>query len=132
LETGQETAAVLVQLLGRIDRPNVGVNLDPGNMLLYGVGNPVEAVRLLRQWIRQVHIKDARQARTPGEWGDEVPVGTGEVDWAAFFEALDEGQVACDLVIEREAGGQRVTDIQAAREFVEKIVLNPLLANRMS
>jgi sugar phosphate isomerase/epimerase len=132
LETGQETAPALVQLLRLIDRPDLKVNLDPGNILLYGMGDPVEAVRLLGPWICQVHLKDARRTRTPGEWGEEVPVGTGEVDWAGFFQALAEGGITCDLVIEREAGGQRVTDIQTAREFVGKVVLNSLAGNQVS
>ena len=66
LETGQETAAALRQLLLRLDRPNVGVNFDPANMILYGKGNPIEALGVLGPWIRQVHIKDATRARTPG------------------------------------------------------------------
>ena len=31
------------------------------------------------------HIKDATRTKTPGTWGEEVVVGTGEVDWPAFF-----------------------------------------------
>lgn len=122
LETGQETAADLAALLGALNRPNVGVNFDPANMLLYGKGDPIQAVRLLGPWIRQVHIKDATQTKVPGTWGAEVPVGTGEVNWPAFFAALAEMNYRGDLVIEREAGTQRVTDIRTAREVVLKLV----------
>ena len=124
LETGQETASDLLHLLGRLDQPNLGVNFDPANMLLYDKGDPVEAVCLLRDWIRQVHIKDARRTRTPGTWGEEVPVGTGEVQWDAFFSALGKGSDVCDLVIEREAGCQRVADVRTARELVAKVARN--------
>ncbi|HWX19526.1 MAG TPA: sugar phosphate isomerase/epimerase family protein [Candidatus Binatia bacterium] len=123
LETGQETAPVLVELLQNLKRPNVGVNFDPANMLLYGKGNPIEALRLLGPWIRQVHIKDAVRAKTPGTWGQEVPVGTGEVDWRAFFATLKELKFTGDCVIEREAGNQRLGDIRQAREVVEKTSL---------
>ena len=122
LETGQETAADLAALLGALKRPNVGVNFDPANMLLYGKGDPIQAVRLLEPWIRQVHIKDATQTNVPGTWGAEVPVGTGEVNWPAFFAALKEMNYRGDLVIEREAGTQRVADIRTAREVVLKSV----------
>ncbi len=122
LETGQETAADLAALLGALQYPNVGVNFDPANMLLYGKGDPVQAVRLLGPWIRQVHIKDATRTKVPGTWGAEVPVGTGEVDWPAFFAVLKEMNFAGDLVIEREAGTQRVADIRTAREVVLKSV----------
>lgn len=121
LETGQETAAALRQFLETLARPNVGVNFDPANMILYDKGNPIEALRVLAPWIRQVHLKDARRTRVPGTWGEEVVLGTGEVDWPAFFRALDEIGFNGDLCIEREAGNQRVADIRAAREFVERL-----------
>lgn len=120
LETGQETAAGLAELLSVLDRPNVGVNFDPANMLLYGKGNPIDAVGLLGPWIRQVHVKDANQSTVPGTWGEEVPAGTGQVDWPAFFAALAEVNFNGDFVIEREAGDQRVADILLARELVLK------------
>lgn len=120
LETGQETAPVLVQLLKKLNRPNVGVNFDPANMILYDKGNPIAALRVLGPWIRQVHIKDARRTRVPGTWGEEVTVGTGEVDWTVFFATLRELNFAGDFVIEREAGTQRVADIRTAKEVVGK------------
>ena len=119
LETGQETAPVLLSLLRKLDRPNLGVNFDPANMILYDKGNPIEAMRLLGPWVRQVHIKDARQTRTPGTWGEEVPVGTGQVDWPAFFAALREMNFEGYCVIEREAGNERAKDIRTAKAVVE-------------
>ena len=118
LETGQETAPVLVQLVQKLQRPNVGVNFDPANMILYAKGDPIAALRTLGPWISQVHIKDARRTKVPGTWGEEVAVGTGEVDWRAFFATLKELNFAGDLVIEREAGNQRVADIRTAKEVV--------------
>jgi sugar phosphate isomerase/epimerase len=120
LETGQETAAVLLGLLEKLDRPNVGVNFDPANMLLYDKGNPIEALRLLGPWVRQVHIKDALRTRVPGTWGQEVPAGTGEVDWRAFFATLEAIGFQGDCVIEREAGDQRVKDIRTAQATVQR------------
>jgi sugar phosphate isomerase/epimerase len=120
LETGQESAPVLLGLLEKLERPNVGVNFDPANMILYDKGDPIEALRLLGPWVRQVHVKDARLTRTPGAWGEEVPVGTGQVDWPAFFAALQEVNFKGYCVIEREAGNQRVEDIRAAKAVVEK------------
>lgn len=122
LETGQETAAELAGFLKTLNHPNVGVNFDPANMILYGKGDPVDAVRVLAPWLRQVHIKDATRAATPGAWGGEVPVGDGDVDWSAFLAALRDAGYRGDLVIEREAGTQRVADICTARAFLEKHV----------
>jgi L-ribulose-5-phosphate 3-epimerase len=121
LETGQETAADLMQLLRQLKRPNVGVNFDPANMILYDKGNPIAALRTLGPWIRSLHIKDARRTKVPGTWGEEVVVGTGEVDWPAFFATLRELKYTGDFVIEREAGNQRVVDVCAAKEVVTKL-----------
>jgi sugar phosphate isomerase/epimerase len=119
LETGQETAPVLRQLLQKLGRPNVGVNFDPANMILYDKGNPIEALRVLGPWIRQVHIKDAKRTKVPGTWGEEVAVGTGQVDWDAFLDTLRQLNFAGNLVIEREAGNQRVQDIRQAAEVIK-------------
>ncbi len=68
LETGQETAPVLLQLLQKLKRPSLGVNFDPANMILYDKGDPIKALRVLGPWIRQVHIKDALATKVPGTW----------------------------------------------------------------
>jgi sugar phosphate isomerase/epimerase len=120
LETGQETAGALAGLLEKLDRPNLGINFDPANMILYNKGDPVEALRTLAPWLRQVHIKDATKTKTPGTWGDEVPVGQGEVDWKSFFSVLRERDFSGNMVIEREAGGRRIADICAAKTVVEE------------
>jgi sugar phosphate isomerase/epimerase len=120
LETGQETAPVLVRLLQSLARANLAVNFDPANMILYDKGEPLEALETLAHWIRQIHIKDARRTKIPGAWGEELPAGAGEVDWAGFFGILRRLGYAGDLVIEREAGSQRVADIRLARQVVEK------------
>jgi L-ribulose-5-phosphate 3-epimerase len=119
-ETGQERAATLRDILDELDRPTAGVNFDPANMLLYDKDDPVEALRLLAPRVFQIHVKDARRTRTRGAWGDEVPVGTGEVDWTRFFDVVHAQRIAVDLMIEREAGKDRVGDMRIARERVER------------
>lgn len=118
-ETGQESAHTLLQVLADLERPAAGVNFDPANMILYGMGDPVEALRVLAPRVRQIHVKDARATHVTGTWGDEVPVGDGDVDWRAFFATVRDTKLGCDLMIEREAGDDRTGDIRSARERVE-------------
>jgi len=120
LETGQETAPALAALLQKLDRPNLGVNFDPANLVLYNQGDPIAALRVLAPWIRQVHIKDGLRPKAAGVWGEEVAAGRGEVDWPAFFATLRQGNFAGNFVIEREAGDRRIPDIIAARQVVER------------
>ena len=118
LETGQERAETLLEVLADLDRPEAGVNFDPANMLLYDMGDPVEALSTLAPHVLQVHVKDARRPRAPGEWGEEVPVGAGEVNWHRFFDVIAGRGIECDLVIERESGEERTADVARARELV--------------
>jgi L-ribulose-5-phosphate 3-epimerase len=120
LETGQERAETLQALLVEIDRKELGVNFDPANMILYGMGDPVDALRQLAPRVFQVHVKDALPTTRMGTWGSEVRVGTGAVDWPAFFDVLWAEQLDVDLVIEREAGEDRVGDVRAAHDFVRR------------
>ena len=118
LETGQETAATLVEVLESLDRDTVGVNFDPANMVLYGMGEPVTALRQLAPHVRQVHVKDALPPEVPGTWGREVPAGEGVVDWPGFFEVARELDPPVAFVIERESGGERLDDVRAARDLI--------------
>jgi L-ribulose-5-phosphate 3-epimerase len=122
-ETGQETADTLATFLHKLNRPNVGINFDPANMLLYDKGDPITALRTLGPWLRQCHLKDATRTKVPGTWGEEVVLGTGQVDWRAFFRVLGELKFTGDLAIEREAGTQRVADIRTARTYLETLAL---------
>ncbi len=122
LETGQETAETLEGVLDELDHANVGVNFDPANLVLYGMGDPVAALARLAPRVLQVHVKDARASRVPGQWGEEVTVGTGDVDWEGFDAVLREHGLDVDLMIEREAGDDRVADARRARALIESLV----------
>jgi L-ribulose-5-phosphate 3-epimerase len=119
-ETGQETAETLRALLTELNLKNVGVNFDPANMILYDKGEPVAALQLLAPWLKHCHIKDATRTRTPGTWGAEVVVGTGEVNWPAFFRTLSELKFDGFCCLEREAGEQRIVDIRAGIQAVTR------------
>lgn len=121
-ETGQETAATLMDCLDELDRACAGVNFDPANMILYDHGDPVESLRMMSPRVMQIHLKDAVRTATPGQWGRETPLGQGQVDWPAFFAAMRTAGVGCDLMLEREAGGRRIDEIRAARQWVERLL----------
>jgi L-ribulose-5-phosphate 3-epimerase len=121
LETGQETAVTLLEVLAAPGLARVGVNFDPGNVILYGMGEPVEALRALAGRVVQLHIKDALPAPPDRarEWGAEVPVGQGAVNWPALLGVVREAGLDVDLVIEREAGDDRIGDVRKARTLIE-------------
>jgi sugar phosphate isomerase/epimerase len=103
LETGQETADGLLQFMADVGRGNLFVNFDPANMILYGTGEPIEALRKVGRFVRSVHCKDAKWAAKPGkEWGQEVPLGQGDVGMENFLSTLNEIGYTGPLTIERE------------------------------
>ena len=103
LETGQETADGLLQFLSDVQRDNLFVNFDPANMILYGTGEPIEALQKIGPRVRSVHCKDALWADRPGnEWGQEVPLGEGEVDMGRYLRTLQQIGYEGPLTIERE------------------------------
>lgn len=116
-ETGQESAATLAEHLEGLHAAggtNAGVNFDPANMILYGMGDPIEALKRVAKHIAQIHLKDATPTKTAGTWGAETPLGKGAVDWRAFFQTVKQTGIRCDFMIEREAGDERIEDINAA------------------
>ncbi len=120
LETGQEHAQTLLDLLSAPGLSHVGVNFDPANMILYGMDDPAHAIEMLKDHIVQVHMKDAIPTEIPGTWGQEVPAGKGAVDWDHLFQLVQSLPDEINVVIEREAGHQRVEDIIEAREIAIK------------
>lgn len=133
LETGQEAAPTLVDILRDLEKGfagsavpvTVGVNFDPANMILYGMGEPVESLLSLVPWVKQIHIKDATPNTNPalnGGWGTEVLAGTGAVDWPRFFRFVKEKLPNVNLVIEREAGDNRIADVQTAARLLERMM----------
>jgi len=103
LETGQEPADVLLRFIGDVERDNLFINFDPANMILYGCGEPIAALKKVGKFVRSVHCKDACWAKNPGvEWGREVPLGEGDVDMENFLNMLAEIGYDGPLTIERE------------------------------
>lgn len=103
LETGQETADALLQFIGDTQRDNLFINFDPANMILYGTGEPIEALKQVGKFVRSVHCKDALWSDQPGKtWGQEVPLGKGQVDIEAYLKTLKEIGYLGPLTIERE------------------------------
>jgi L-ribulose-5-phosphate 3-epimerase len=125
LETGQEPALILQRFLKDVDRPNVGINFDPANMILYGTDDPIEALSLLGPVVLSVHVKD-------GDWpppdreqalGQERPLGQGAVGIPRFIEKIKEIDFRGPLNIEREVENQqeRIADIRRAVVYLKNL-----------
>ncbi|HXG09251.1 MAG TPA: sugar phosphate isomerase/epimerase family protein [Gemmataceae bacterium] len=121
-ETGQETAELLRLTLDELKCPNLKVNFDPANMILYDKGDPIRAVEILGPDIRSVHVKDAIRTKVPGTWGEEVPLGQGEVNIKKFIQTLKQVGYQGPLCIEREVGNQeqRLADVAHGIRYLKE------------
>ena len=103
LETGQETAESLLQFIHDVQRPNLFINFDPANMILYGTGEPIAALKKVGRFVKSIHCKDGKWADEPGkEWGQEMPLGQGDVGMENYLRTLKEIGYDGSLTIERE------------------------------
>jgi sugar phosphate isomerase/epimerase len=125
LETGQESADALLSFIGAARRNNLFINFDPANMILYGTGNPIEALKKVGKYVRSVHCKDGKWAKIPGqEWGQEVALGEGDVNMELYLRTLKEIGYRGPLTIEREIAhdpARQKADIGAAVKLLESL-----------
>src|SRR5208337_1800120 len=79
-ETGEETPITLLRMIQDVGMDNVFVNLDLANLILYGKGNPVDAMDVIGHLVRGTHAKDGVFPTNPRELGEEVPIGKGKAN----------------------------------------------------
>ncbi len=122
-ETGQETPITLLRTIQDVGSDNMGINLDPANLLMYGKANPVDALDTIGPWVRGVHAKDGDYPTDGMSLGKETPLGEGKVNFPVLVPKLKGFGFAGALTIEREISGpQQVEDIQRGIDL-----LTPLL-----
>lgn len=125
LETGQETADGLLRFIGDVGVNNLFINFDPANMILYGTGEPIAALKKVGKYVKSVHCKDGKWAKNPGqEWGQEVPLGQGDVGMENYLRTLKEIGYEGPLTIEREIPqepARQKTEIGGAVQLLEDL-----------
>ena len=122
-ETGQETPVTLLRAIKDIGTDNLGVNLDPANLLLYGKGNPVDALDILGPYVKGVHAKDGDYPTDPNKLGREYPLGEGKVNFPVFIPKLKSFGFDGPITIEREISGpQQIEDIKRAIALLSALI----------
>lgn len=144
IETGPEPASHLKSFLDTMTTKGVSVNFDPANMVMVTGDDPVQGVKTLRDYIVHTHVKDGKRMRlvdprdvygylgyggmshekiaemaASGAAFEEVPLGEGTVDFAAYFATLQEIGYNGYLTIEREVGSSPEEDIRKAVQFIQ-------------
>ncbi len=122
-ETGQETPVTLLRTIEDIGTGNVGINLDPANLILYGKGNPVDALDVFGKYVLDVHAKDGLYPTDGKNLGKETPIGEGKVNFPELIKKLKEVGYLSSLIIEREISGEKqIEDIKNAKILLEGLL----------
>jgi sugar phosphate isomerase/epimerase len=122
-ETGEETPTTLLRLIQDVRLDNVFVNLDVANLIMYGNGNPVDAMIVIGHLVRGIHAKDGLFPTDPRHLGKEVALGEGRVDFAAVFESLRQLNYKGPVTIERETEGVgHREDILRSKVFLQNLI----------
>lgn len=137
IETGPERAVVLKEFLDSLTSKGVRVNLDPANFVMVTGDRPVDAVRILGEYIVHTHAKDGimlfkkdpeviygiiEDAHKDETAFKEVPLGEGDVDFVTYLKALSESGYDGYLTIERETGDDPGLDIRKAVTFLKSLI----------
>jgi sugar phosphate isomerase/epimerase len=122
-ETGHETPVTMLRLIQAVGTPNLGINLDPANLILNGKGNPIDALDVFGPQVKNVHAKDALYPTDPMKAGREVKVGQGRVRFPEFVARLREIGFTGEYIIEREISGEQPDqDIRETIEYLQTLL----------
>jgi sugar phosphate isomerase/epimerase len=122
-ETGEETPTTMLRMIQDVGLDNLFVNLDLANLIMYGKGNPVDAMDVFGHLVRGIHAKDALFPTGTRELGKEVVMGTGRVDFVTVFERLKGVHYKGAVTIEHEtAGPEHRQEILRSKVFLEQVI----------
>jgi L-ribulose-5-phosphate 3-epimerase len=122
-ETGEETPVTMLRMIQDVGTGNIFVNLDTANLILYGKGNPVDAMDVFGHLVRGMHAKDGLFPTDPRNLGKEVPIGKGKVDFSVLFRKLKEADYTSTVTIEREIEGpEQRADILQSIGFLQNLI----------
>ena len=122
-ETGQESPITMLRAITDVGLDNQFVNLDTANLILYGKGNPLDALDVVGKLVRGVHAKDGLFPTDPKQLGEEVAIGRGKANFPKLIPRLKELGYTGPLTIEREISGpQQLEDIKKEKAYLEKLI----------
>jgi sugar phosphate isomerase/epimerase len=122
-ETGQETPVTMLRLIELVGTGQLGVNLDPANLILYGKANPIDALDVFGSYVRGIHAKDGLYPTDPMKLGREVKVGEGRVRFPEFVDRLKAIGYGGAFIIEREISGpQQSRDIADTVDYLRGLL----------
>ncbi len=137
IETGPEPPRIVRRLIETVGSEAIRVNYDPANLVIWPAllakkrgehydrdraweqYDPVEGAATLGEFVVHCHAKDAI-VKDGGQY-QEVPPGTGWIDFERWVSLLDAAGFTGFYAIEREVGDDPVRDIREAVEYLREL-----------
>jgi sugar phosphate isomerase/epimerase len=116
--TGSEPGANLARLLDTLPAGGVGVDFDPGGLILGGF-SPSEAITALGSKILYVHAHDSVRDMAAGR-GVDVPLGRGSADFPELAGMLEQHRYRGFFTIDR-GGEDPLGEISHAVQFLRSL-----------
>jgi sugar phosphate isomerase/epimerase len=118
-QTGAVAPADLARLLAALPAQGIGVDLDPGNLIIHGF-SPREAVEVLGSQVLHVHARDGVRDLARGR-GLEVPLGRGTADFPALLAGLEERQYRGYFTVARQDSADPAQEIDDAVAYLKSL-----------
>lgn len=119
--TGSEDGASLARLLAALPEGTLGVDLDPGSLLVAG-HPPSETIESVGPHIVHVHatdgVRDPARARALS-----AQVGRGSADYPRLLGLLEEHNYHGWFTIEHRSGGDPAVEMGQTVQFLESLVV---------
>ena len=118
-QSGAESGADLSRLLAALPDGAIGVDLDPGALIVNGF-SPLETIADLGRRILHVHARDGVRdlARKRGL---EVPLGRGSADFPAILATLEEHGYRGYFTVARDHADDAVYELGAAIQYLRNL-----------
>jgi len=123
-ETGEELPVTLVQMMKATGHDNLGVNLDPSNLITSGRANAVDALNYFVPFLMGMHAKDGTRPEAGEPHGEQVPLGKGHANFPELIRILKAIGYNGDIIIEREGvtESEWEADAVAAKAYLEGLI----------
>ena len=118
-KTGSESADDLQRLFEALPEGSLGIDLDPGNLVVNGY-SPEAVIRNLGQHIMHVHARDGVRDKAQGR-GMEVPLGRGSADFPQLLGLLEEREYRGWFTLLRERSDNPVNELAAGVQFLKNL-----------
>jgi len=118
-KTGSESGPQLAKILAALPEGSLGVDLDPGRLIVHG-HSPSEAAAVLGPHIHHVTANDGVRDLSQGR-GQQVQLGRGSVDYAELLGLLEEHDYRGWLTVDRHGAADPRSEITDAISYLKSM-----------